>query len=93
MNAIAKNLKINGFTLNDFDLPNITEYIEEYDDSMKSYKNADIFSDLQIKIESLKDNQKIIFDVVVRCLKEKQQKCIFVDGPGGSGNSYLLKAM
>ena len=36
---------------------------------------------------------KNIFNVVLESLKQKQKNCIFIDGPGGRGKSYLLSIL
>ena len=48
-------------------------------------------------INSLSTKQRKIFDTVMNRLKNvinyKNNKCYFIDGPGGSGKSYLLNTI
>ena len=50
-------------------------------------------NELHLKINTLKTNQKNIFNAVLESLKQKQKNCIFVDGPGDSGQSYSLNIL
>ena len=88
LNIIHKNLQINGYTLTDFKLPDISTYIEEYNDD-SFYEKYNTLNEVHLKINTLKTNQKNIFNAVLESLTQKQKNCIFIDGPGGSGKSYF----
>ena len=81
MNIIHKNLQINGYSLTNLKLPDISTYIEEYNDET-FYEKCITLSEVHLKINTLKTNQKNIFNAVLESLKQKQKNFIFVDGPG-----------
>ena len=92
LNIIHKNLQINGYSLTDFKLPDISTYIKEYNDETCSEK-CNTMNEVHLKINTLKSNKKNIFYVVLGSLKQKQKHCIFIDGPGGNGKCYLLNIL
>ena len=96
LNIIHKNLQINGYSLTDFKLPDISTYIEEYNDET-FYEKFNTLNEVHLKINTLKTNQKIysmlFCFVCFESLKQRQKNCIFIDGPGGSGRSYLLNIL
>lgn len=50
--------------------------------------------DLGNKIKLLATEQKIIFDAVIYALyNDDRNKLIFIDGPGGSGKSFVLNTI
>ena len=67
-------------------------YIEENNDET-FYEKCNTLNEVHLKINTLKTNQKNIFNVVLESLKQKQKNSIFIDGPGGSGKSYLLNIL
>lgn len=44
-------------------------------------------------IEMMNDDQKSIICEIEDCLLNENQKCIFIDGPGGTGKSFVLNAI
>ena len=73
-------------------LPDISTYIEEYNDET-FYEKCNTLNEVHLKINTLKINQKNIFNAVLESWKQKQKNCVFIDGPGGSGKSYLLNIL
>ena len=92
LNIIHKNLQINGYFLTDFKLLDISPYIEEYNDET-FYEKGNTVIEVLLKINTLQTNQKNIFNAVLESLKQKQKNGIFIDGPRGSGKSYLLNIL
>ena len=58
LNIIHKNLQINGYSWTDFKLPDISTYIEEYNDET-FYEKCDTLNEVHLKINTLKTNKKI----------------------------------
>lgn len=76
LNLIDRNLQINGYTLEDFQLPSIATYIEEYEDASITY--IDKINKLNLKVDSLKVKQKNIYDAVLESLKQKKKKKSYI---------------
>ena len=58
LNIIHQNLQINGYSSTDFKLPDISSYIEEYNDEI-FYEKCNTLNEVHLKINTLKTNQKI----------------------------------
>ena len=58
LNIIHKNLQINGYSSTDFKLPDISTYIEEYNDET-FYKKCNTLNEVHLKINTLKPIKKI----------------------------------
>ena len=68
LNIIHKNLQINGYSSTDYKLPDISTYIEEYNDDT-FYEKCNTLNEVHLKINTLKTNQKNIFSAVLESLK------------------------
>ncbi|XP_073300535.1 uncharacterized protein [Primulina huaijiensis] len=82
--------------LDDFDLPSISaEFLEDttlpriIQDEL-SYQISD--DDLR-SIECLNAQQKIAFDTIIESITHNQSKIFFIDGPGGTGKTFLYRSM
>ncbi|XP_073029440.1 uncharacterized protein [Primulina eburnea] len=82
--------------LDDFDLPSISaEFLEDttlpriIEDEL-SYHISD--DDLRA-IERLNAQQRIAFDTIVESIMQNQSKLFFIDGPGGTGKTFLYRSM
>ena len=73
---------------------NIDEW-EEYLDIFKEIEdreNEELLNRIELdeKIESLNENQRLAFDEIMKSISGKiEEKLFYVDGPGGSGKTYL----
>ncbi|CAG8829002.1 24385_t:CDS:2, partial [Gigaspora margarita] len=70
--------------LNNYDLPSLTlqdNFSNELPRLILNKLNIIISSKDLIKIELLNEQQKLIFDIVIKHIKENQPIVIFVDGP------------
>ncbi|XGW09148.1 hypothetical protein V3C99_011452, partial [Haemonchus contortus] len=47
----------------------------------------------QLRYESLNTRQKAAADDIIDALERPQNRCIFIDGPGGSGKTYLYNTV
>ena len=84
MCLINNILTSHGFTLFDFSLPDLQNTQVFEDDNTVGNQ---ISSNINEKILTLTDNQRI-FNTVSNEINEKcNGQCIFIDGPGGSGKS------
>ena len=46
-----------------------------------------------LSVYQLNEEQKIAFDKVLHCVNNNISKAFFIDGPGGTGKTYLYKAL
>uniref|UniRef100_A0A0N5CBD9 ATP-dependent DNA helicase n=1 Tax=Strongyloides papillosus TaxID=174720 RepID=A0A0N5CBD9_STREA len=78
---------------------NIDEIGAYEDDDIDLLKNVKSVNHLLRNVDSLNDKQKQIFDKVKNCVINEikygsDERCrLLVDGPGGSGKSYLIKVL
>jgi hypothetical protein len=95
MNIIHSILTLHGYSLIDFDLAcnnYLDEKIMDIDYIMTQTLNDR--DNIDEKIKSLTNAQQVIFNKVVNAIKNKNHdKYIFVDGPGGTGKSYLINLL
>jgi hypothetical protein len=95
LSIINQIVILHGYSLSNFNLPDVDD--EDYtlaECEMNNDQNINVVDDLEEKINSLTDAQRIIFNTVINALNGKNKiKCIFIDGPGGSGKSYLLNLL
>ena len=68
LNIINKNLQKNGYSSTDFKLPDISTYIEEYNDET-FYEKCNTLNEVHHKINTLKTNQNNIFNVYLSSKK------------------------
>lgn len=98
LKVINNILMINGFSLNDFSLPNLNTFMNnEFMQNFSNYQlNVDdngINSNNEKKVEKLNISQKEIFDIIIDAVyNKKENKCFYIDGQGGTRNSYLLNS-
>ena len=89
-------LSANEYSSNDFNLPEISEYqknekTEEDINTSEYIIQRNIFN-----ILSLSNKQREIFNKIMESINNNNydyNKCLFIDGPGGSGKSYLLNSL
>ncbi|XP_073067202.1 uncharacterized protein [Primulina eburnea] len=82
--------------LGDFDLPSISaEFLE--DAPLPRIIEDELFyhiSDDDLRsIERLNAQQKIAFDTIIESIMHNQSKHFFIDGPGGTGRTFLYRSM
>jgi hypothetical protein len=95
INIINSILILHGYSLIDFDLP-CNNYLHEKitDIDYNITQNLNDSDNIVQQIKSLTNAQEIIFNKVINAVKnENHDKYIFVDGPGGTGKSYLLNLL
>ncbi|XP_043466344.1 ATP-dependent DNA helicase pif1-like [Leptopilina heterotoma] len=92
---INEVLNFHGFSLHQFGLPNIDQKLLEQYNSVDTENNALALKLLKeesnILIESLNNEQRQVFDDVLMAVYDDncENRYIYLDGPGGSGKSYL----
>ena len=85
----------NGFKYGDSGLPVIDEdggeWVNDEEQIMMNDKEHE--KQFDTKHGMLNESQKLIFDLAIKALKEKdnKEKLIFIDGPGGSGKTFLFE--
>nr|GEY82872.1 hypothetical protein [Tanacetum cinerariifolium] len=83
-------------SLSDFDLPNITTNI-----NLESVGLREVHEEYSIVVEdehrnaqdSLNHNQKVAYDNIMRHVDEDCPGVFFIDGPCGTGKTFLYKAL
>ena len=89
-------LSANGYSLNDFNLSEISEY--QKDEKLKEDINTSeyIIRRNIFNVLSLSNEQREIFNKIMESINDNNynyNKCFFIDSPGGSGKSYLLNSL
>ncbi|XP_053552307.1 uncharacterized protein LOC128643486 [Bombina bombina] len=76
----------------DFGLPNPSNFIPEMQFNYVTHLEAQVGAQLQ---EALNIEQKAAFDNVMSAIDNENlpHRCFFIDGPGGSGKTYLYKTL
>ena len=94
LKKIEETLMLYGMTLEHFQLPSYHDIDVEnnfFQDRISTNDNNVTDQELSNSIKTLTSRQKNIFDKVIHALKNiNNPKYFFIDGPGGSGKSYLL---
>jgi len=102
LTKIESFLDVYGYKLDDFNLPSINQNIinknVSFEDS--NYNDISTLEDISkyfeniYNINTLTEEQKNIFDAVISAVNGNSiKKYINIDGPGGSGKSYLLNTI
>ncbi|KAL7291672.1 hypothetical protein TKK_0014707 [Trichogramma kaykai] len=93
---IENILSINGHTLSQFDLPDLQSNVE-YNSACIEHNVIDNTvegASVESRISMLTVNQKIIFEEISKYMEDpNRDRCIFIDGPGGSGKSFLINCV
>ncbi|OWZ09741.1 Helitron helicase [Phytophthora megakarya] len=105
LKSLDNILRVNGKTLENYGLPVLEDYREEADaneqdtgDLVNQELNAYPLEQLETTaamVTRLNPNQQDIFDQVKNAVESPEvgQKLFFVDGPGGTGKSFLLEQL
>ncbi|GJZ81677.1 helicase-like protein [Tanacetum coccineum] len=83
-------------SLSDFDLPNITADVRLY-----VFRFREVHEELSIVVKvddilarhSLNSDQKNAYDAIMRHVDADSSGVFFIDGPGGTGKTFLYKAL
>eukprot|EP00121_Abeoforma_whisleri_P016726 Awhi_evm1s15336 len=90
-------LRLEKKTLADFHLPEVQNRNRQVNALIVEHRNYQIPSDLQEKIDSLNVEQRLIFNEIIELLENESTnefaKTFFVDGPGGSGKTFLYNTL
>ncbi|CAG8692073.1 11688_t:CDS:1 [Gigaspora margarita] len=84
---ITQILKQHHKSLNNFDLlllPSTIDNFNELPRLLINELNIPVTSEDLAKIEMLNEDQKLVFDVVMKYIEKNQSATIFVDGPAGT---------
>ena len=85
-------LSVNGYSLTNFNLPSLDITIDNYNDNVVNHFNK-ASQNINERINSFTNAQSIIFNTILNAVNGKENKCFFIDGPGGSGKSYILNTL
>lgn len=97
LQIINEILTMNSFSLQDFDLPvieNLSNFQLPIDECNIQLLNNNNDNEEQINIDTLTSTQKKIFDSIIEAVNNVNvNRNFFIDGPGGSGKTYLLNVL
>nr|XP_027127530.1 uncharacterized protein LOC113743677 [Coffea arabica] len=82
---------INSYALVPYPL-NFNDLNKSTRDTIAETRITVLESDLQ-KIDLLNNDQKTAFDIITHAVFQKKHGCFFVDGPGGTGKTFLYRAL
>ena len=103
LNQLEDYLLLNGKSLKDFpDMPipsarvlNINNSDEDLDQLIceeRSYDITQLQNEVRQNIPLLNDDQRTIYDAVIQAIADANG-CFFVDGPGGTGKTFLYNTL
>nr|KAJ0223153.1 hypothetical protein LSAT_V11C200065140 [Lactuca sativa] len=82
--------------LSDYDLPKVSEHIDlqsrGYREVQEEYSINVEYEDLHAR-DSLNPDQKFAYDEIMRHVDQNIPGVFFIDGPGGTGKTFLYKAL
>ena len=70
-------------------MPSLDITIDNYNDNVVDHCN-EASMHINDRIKSFTNAQSIIFNSILNAVNGNGNKCFFIDGPGGSGKSYIL---
>ena len=96
LNDINQFLEQHHKTIRDYNIPEIVPNLNNHD-----FSSNLILEELTIPISpedlngiwKLNNDQKHIFDRILHCVEKNQPGFFFVDGPGGTGKTYLYRCL
>ncbi|UYV67510.1 hypothetical protein LAZ67_5001019 [Cordylochernes scorpioides] len=93
MREVQNILVLHGRSFKEFDLPEPDSHlpclIEDYDEAYELSMAAEMR-------ETLNDGQRAAYNVIIDALEDSESrtpKCFFIDGPGGSGKTFLYELL
>jgi hypothetical protein len=104
LNQLNQYLLLNGKSLKDFpnmhllleDLPDINEESDDLDQLIqqeKSYNITQLENVLQNNVPLLNTEQYDIYNTVIQAVDQNLSECFFIDGPGGTGKTFLYNTI
>ncbi|XP_028556791.1 ATP-dependent DNA helicase PIF1-like [Dendrobium catenatum] len=90
-----------GRSIDDFDLPELPHVQEIFHDLNDELNNREISEELNVItpaediniIHTLNSSQKNAFEEIINRVNQKHHGMFFIDGPGGTGKTYLYRAI
>ncbi|XP_021808472.1 uncharacterized protein LOC110752178 [Prunus avium] len=80
--------------IKDFDLPQMTtDVVSAMPRCIEDELSHGISQEDLLAIERLNDDQKSAFNIIMDTIERCQNSIFFVDGPGGTGKTYLYRAL
>ncbi|KAL6292673.1 hypothetical protein ACE6H2_000815 [Prunus campanulata] len=80
--------------IRDFDLPQMTtEVVSAMPRCIEDELSHGISQEDLLAIERLNEDQKSAFNIIMDTIERCQNSIFFVDGPGGTGKTYLYRAL
>ena len=83
-------LNLHGTCLSNFDLPSVLTNIMDIDNDISNDMDTLQMPENNIS-NTLSSRQQYVFDKIIQALENTEaHRYVFIDGPGGSGKSFLL---
>ncbi|XP_020696595.2 uncharacterized protein LOC110109740 [Dendrobium catenatum] len=90
-----------GRTIDDFDLPKLPPVEEDFIDYNDELHNREIFEERHVitpvedidMVLTLNIDQRNAYQEIINRVDKKQSGMFFIDGPGGTGKTYLYRAL
>lgn len=95
LKIVNEMLLLPGYLLCDCNLPSMeVSNDSSINDEVSNDEKFDAVNHVDLKMNSLTEAQRIVFNTVINAVNgTATDKCIFIDGPGGTGKSYLLNLL
>ena len=96
LHQISNFLESMGRNINNYGLvPRVLKFHDSNTDARDTISETEIkvSEDDLISITKLNPGQKAAFDTIMQALYIKEKGCFFIDGPGGTGKTFLYRAL
>jgi PIF1-like helicase/Helitron helicase-like domain at N-terminus len=104
LNQLNHYLQLNGKSLKDFpnmplplvDIPSVINNNNDLDQLIqeeKSYNITQLNNILHNNIPLLNKDQHTIYDTIIQVIENNLSECFFIDGPGGTGKTFLYNTL
>ena len=95
LQQISNDLEEHGYTLNDYGLPQPTDYNDEVEHELQRWvSNIDNLRTSANKSYALLDSeQRELYDRIMYAIYNGQGLCQFIDGKAGRGKTFLVNAL
>ncbi|XP_026450614.1 uncharacterized protein LOC113350698 [Papaver somniferum] len=93
---LGQMLHQHGKRLKDYDLPAIVGILDDnlhVSDLMEEEVSILVFEKDMMNVDKLNEDQSKAYDAIMGVVRRKESRVFFVDGPGGTGKTFLYRAI
>lgn len=91
---MKKTLKLHGLSISKFDLPNISTHLISGINLHGCESNPPPCNlDYDSHVETVNTEQRSFINEVIDLIESNTSDAFFIDGPGGSGKTYIYKCL